>query len=104
MYLEIPDTEHGCVADGAHASCVIPRHESGWRNYRDWGRGRDIEVLECVSEEGEYRVEEGESVGLWAAYSMILSVRHTFSIKGLPRSPHTPVQVDRCSTSTISPT
>jgi hypothetical protein len=86
MYLEIPDTEYGGVADRAYASCIIPRHESGWRNYRDWGRGRDTEVLECVSKEGEYRVEEGESVGLWAAYSMILSARHTFPFKWLLRS------------------
>jgi hypothetical protein len=71
MYLEIPNTEHGRFAYRAHTPCVIPRNESRWGNNRDGCGRRDTEILERVSEEREYRVEERESFGLWEAYSMI---------------------------------
>jgi cell division cycle 20-like protein 1 (cofactor of APC complex) len=39
LHLEVPDVEHGGVADGAHESCAVSGDEPGRRDHRHW-RGR----------------------------------------------------------------
>ncbi len=38
MHMEVSNLEHGCIAHRTYESCIVPGHESGWRDHRDWCR------------------------------------------------------------------
>lgn len=58
MHLEVSNAEYGRVSYGTHASCVVPSHEPGRRNYRHRCRRRDLEILERIPEAREHTVED----------------------------------------------